>query len=66
MGVAESLRSDCPTDPFFLPPQRLVRSGLRVRLAFGIAVLSLACGIDAVARYLAIAVILTKVRIQRR
>ena len=35
MGKAESLRSDCLADPFFRQLQRLVRSGLLVRLAFG-------------------------------
>ena len=66
MGKAESLRSTALLIHFFTLSSGWSEADGVIRLAFGIAVLSLACGIDVVARYLAIAVILTKVRIQCR
>ena len=66
MGKAELLRSTALLIHFSWRSNGWPTRGKRKRLAFGLAVLSLACGIDAVYRYLAFAVVLTQVRTQRR
>ena len=66
MGKSESLRSTALLIHFFTLSGGWAEADFVTGSPSALRCLLLACGVDAVARYLAIAVILTKVRIQCR